>query len=148
MQDKHWAQFQCEMELVKEVMKANERHLAQFQNVMNFKRWVWDKHLYQLYNQMGLIEQAMKVKDKHHDKIQKKMNLMKVVGERWCQKRQYRQFSIHGVPHQDKDTKEILYCNFQHCSREKEESPDQQDPCEFGATPKCQSSEIQDRVSG
>jgi hypothetical protein len=83
-QDKHWAQFQYEMELVKEVMKANERHLAQFLNVMDFiKIKVWDEHLSQLQNQMGLTEEVMKVKGKRCDKIQKKMNSMKVVVERW-----------------------------------------------------------------
>jgi hypothetical protein len=72
-QDKHWAQFQYEMESVKEVMKANERHLAQFQNVMDFiKIKVWDEHLSQLQNQMGLTEEVMKVKDKRHDKIKRK----------------------------------------------------------------------------
>jgi hypothetical protein len=86
-------------------MKANARHFAQFQKVMDLVKTIKaeDEHLVQLQNQTGLVEEAMTVEGKHR---------------------------------------------FQRCSRGKEESSDQQDPSAFGATPKCQSSEIQDRVSG
>jgi hypothetical protein len=71
------------MESVK-VMKANERHLAQFQNVMDLVKMIMagNKHLAQLLIQKDLMEEAMMVEDKHHAQTQKEMHSMKVV-ERW-----------------------------------------------------------------
>jgi hypothetical protein len=73
------------MESVKEVMKANERHLAQFQNMMDLAKMIkaGDECLAHLQNQMGLKEEAMMVEGKHHTQIQKEMHSMKMVVERW-----------------------------------------------------------------
>jgi hypothetical protein len=59
--DKQCAQIQNEMESVKETMKVNERHLAQFQNMMDLVKMIkaGDGHLAQLQNQMGLTEEAI-----------------------------------------------------------------------------------------
>jgi hypothetical protein len=52
-----------DMGSVKKVMKANGRHLAQFQNVMDLVKMITagDKRLAQLPIQMDLMEEAMMV---------------------------------------------------------------------------------------
>lgn len=74
------------MESVKKVMKANERHLAQFQNVMDLVMMMMikagDKRLAQLLIQVDLMEKVMMEEGKHCTQIQKEMHSMKAV-ERW-----------------------------------------------------------------
>jgi hypothetical protein len=83
-QEKHCTQLQNDIESVKEVMKANERHLAQFQNMMDLVKMikVGDECFAQLLNHMDLMEEAMMAEGKHRAQIQKEMHSMKVV-ERW-----------------------------------------------------------------
>jgi hypothetical protein len=83
-QDKQCTRLQNEMESVRDMMKSNERRIAQFQNVKDLVKTVkqGDEHLTQLQNQMGLMEKAMKAEGKHRDQIQKAINSMKQMVER------------------------------------------------------------------
>jgi hypothetical protein len=80
-QNKHCAQLQNETELVMEVMKANARCLAQFQNVVDLMKTIKarDEHCAQLQIQMDLTEKALKAEDEHHAQTQKEMHSMKMV---------------------------------------------------------------------
>jgi hypothetical protein len=70
---------------VKEVMKANARYLAQFQNVMDLVKAIkaGEEHLAQLQNQMAVTEEGMKVEGEYRVQIQKDINSRKMVVEIW-----------------------------------------------------------------
>jgi hypothetical protein len=62
------------MKSVKDVTRANERHFAQFQNMMDLVKTInaVDECLAQLQNQMGLLEEVMTAGGKHRAQIQKR----------------------------------------------------------------------------
>jgi hypothetical protein len=70
---------------MKKVTKTIERHLAQFQNVMDLLKTIkaGDEHLAQLQNEVDLIEEATMAEGKHLAQIQKEVNSMKMVVDRW-----------------------------------------------------------------
>jgi hypothetical protein len=79
-QDGHCARLQNEIESVKKVMKEKERHLAQFQNVLDIMETMssGEEHLALLEKQLDLIEKVKEAEIKRFAQIQKEKHSVKM----------------------------------------------------------------------
>jgi hypothetical protein len=82
-EDEHCAQLQTEIETLKELTKANERNLAQFENAIDLVKTIkpGDEHLAQLQDQSGLRERAKEAEYKRFAQMQKEMHSLKMMGK-------------------------------------------------------------------
>jgi hypothetical protein len=141
-------QLRATMALVQE---AQEGHCARFQNVMDLAKTIMarNEHLSQLQNQMGLME-AMKAEGEHRAQIQRETNSLKMVVERWLSVPTEQMLGYPASMESPLKMKTLRksYTVASNAAAEKRRKFRTARSCEFGTTPKRQSSEIQDRVLG
>jgi hypothetical protein len=83
-QEEDCVQLQNELKSLKEVRKAHQRHLHQFQNLMGLVNMikVGDERLDELYNQMCLFEKAMEAQHKRFAQMQREMQSRTIMVDR------------------------------------------------------------------
>jgi chromosome segregation ATPase len=87
MQESHeedYVQLQSELKSLKEVRKVHQRHIDQYQNLMDLVKTIraGDERLAELDNQMGLFEKAMEAQHERVAQMHREIQSMRMMVDR------------------------------------------------------------------